>query len=97
MFADIEDLVITVEEEGENFIIHEVDFEQIPDDVFAAIESGESAFKSEEVAPSINPVTMPDVNVFDSEEVDDVPTAVLPMQLISLVDAGYTDRGASTA
>ena len=93
LFRDIEDLVITVEEEGEHFMIHEVDFEQIPDEVFAAMESGESVFKNEEVAPSANPVTMPDANVFDSEEVDDIPTAVLPMQLISLVDAGYTDRG----
>ena len=36
---------------------------------------------------------MPDPLVFSSEEVDDLPTAVLPMQLISLVDVGDTDRG----
>ena len=34
--------------------------------------------------------TLPDANV---EELDDSPTAVLPMQLSDLVDAAYTDRG----
>lgn len=34
--------------------------------------------------------TLPDANVPDA---DDLPTAVLPMQLIDLADAGYTDRG----
>ncbi|AIE75335.1 MULTISPECIES: serine/threonine phosphatase [unclassified Synechocystis] len=93
LFTEIEDLVITVEEETEDFTVHEVDFEQIPEEVFAAIESSENSLSRDEGNPGSNPITMPDVNVFDSEEVDDIPTAVLPMQLISLVDAGYTDRG----
>lgn len=90
VFTEIEDLVIAVEDPDEDFTVHEVDFEQIPDEIFEAIEQTESALQ-EESTPG--PMTMPDANVFDSEEVDDVPTAVLPMQLISLVDAGYTDRG----
>ncbi len=37
--------------------------------------------------------TAPDTNFDLSDDGDELPTAVLPMQLISLNDAGYTDRG----
>lgn len=43
--------------------------------------------------PSIPQSTLPDANIAGSAEIDEAPTAVLPMQLISLSDAGYTDRG----
>ena len=91
IFTEIEDLVIAADDSDGEFTIHEVDFEQIPEEVFAAIEQTESTLKREANNP--NPIKMPDARVFDDEEVDDVPTAVLPMQLTSLVDAGYTDRG----
>ncbi len=39
------------------------------------------------------PSTLPDANTTRQVELDDVPTAVLPMQLVSLHDSGYTDRG----
>jgi protein phosphatase len=53
-------------------------------------------------APSLNVTSMQiDENsedklqreMFDSSEEDDLPTAVLPIQLLSLTDAGYTDIG----
>lgn len=69
--------------------IHEVDFDQIPKDIFELIDDVEADPENNPEHPS----TMPDVNVFSSQTVDDIPTAVLPMQLISLVDAGETDRG----
>ncbi|MBJ7900143.1 MAG: serine/threonine phosphatase [Cyanobacteria bacterium RI_101] len=37
--------------------------------------------------------TAPESNRVNNSEADDIPTAVLPMQLVSLTDAGYTDRG----
>ncbi|MFN5515855.1 MAG: serine/threonine phosphatase [Cyanobacteriota bacterium] len=37
--------------------------------------------------------TAPEPNRVNNPEADDIPTAVLPMQLVSLMDAGYTDRG----
>jgi len=37
--------------------------------------------------------TAPEPNRVNNSETDDIPTAVLPMQLVSLTDAGYTDRG----
>ncbi|MFM7192793.1 MAG: serine/threonine phosphatase [Microcystaceae cyanobacterium] len=39
------------------------------------------------------PSTLPDANTTRQVDLDDVPTAVLPMQLVSLNDSGYTDRG----
>lgn len=37
--------------------------------------------------------TAPEPNRVNNSDADDIPTAVLPMQLVSLTDAGYTDRG----
>jgi protein phosphatase len=37
--------------------------------------------------------TAPEPNRPHTSATDDIPTAVLPMQLVSLTDAGYTDRG----
>ena len=39
------------------------------------------------------PSTLPDANQGNIEELDDSPTAVLPMQLSDLADAAATDRG----
>jgi len=39
------------------------------------------------------PSTLPDANLDNVEELDDSPTAVLPMQLSDLADAAATDRG----
>ncbi|MGL5034192.1 MAG: serine/threonine phosphatase [Microcystaceae cyanobacterium] len=39
------------------------------------------------------PSTLPDANIPKPSDADDMPTAVLPMQLIGLQDVGYTDRG----
>ena len=72
--------------------VHELDLDQIPEEIFELIETDEPYGDYVDPDPH-NPSTMPDVNVFSSQEVDDLPTAVLPMQLISLVDAGDTDRG----
>jgi protein phosphatase len=58
------------------------DFESIQDEDSSFIES---------------PSTLPDINLNLEEEADDLPTAVLPMQLISLCEAGYTDRGTKRA
>ncbi|MEB3160880.1 MAG: serine/threonine phosphatase, partial [Synechocystis sp.] len=78
--------------QADPFTVHELNFDQIPDEIFELIETDESYVNDLDADPH-NPSTMPDVNVFASQEVDDLPTAVLPMQLISLVDAGDTDRG----
>lgn len=47
----------------------------------------------EESLPAESISTSPDAVLPVDKEVDDIPTAVLPMQLVSLSDAGYTDRG----
>jgi protein phosphatase len=74
---------------AEEFTVHELDYEQIPEEIYELIDTGDD---DQSLSPS-HPSTMPDPQVFSSQEVDDLPTAVLPMQLISLVDAGDTDRG----
>jgi protein phosphatase len=74
---------------AEGFTVHELDYEQIPEELYELIDTGDS----DPVLNPAHPSTMPDPHVFSSEEVDDLPTAVLPMQLISLMDVGDTDRG----
>ncbi len=72
---------IAIEEENINFV---EDFceEDLPH--FDGMEFSEQTLGQELQS------TLPDANV---EELDDAPTAVLPMQLMDLIDAGYTDRG----
>ncbi|MGA1623347.1 MAG: serine/threonine phosphatase [Synechocystis sp.] len=79
---------------NEELTVHELNLDQLPAEIFELIENEASfaAHDTPESDPS-HPSTMPDVNIFSSQEVDDIPTAVLPMQLISLADAGETDRG----
>ncbi|BFM39411.1 probable protein phosphatase [Synechocystis sp. LKSZ1] len=64
-----------------------------PPDIFADFE----AIQEEESSFNESPSTIPDTNLNLDEEVDDLPTAVLPMQLMSLSEAGYTDRGTKRA
>ncbi|MFM1841824.1 MAG: hypothetical protein RLZZ490_557 [Cyanobacteriota bacterium] len=105
ILEDLETLIVTLTppppdleakaeppENTNEITVHELDLDQIPEEIFELIETDESYGDYVDSDPH-NPSTMPDVNVFSSQEVDDLPTAVLPMQLISLVDAGDTDRG----
>jgi len=89
---ETETVIATAENTGE-FAIHELDLDQIPEEIFELIETEEPYLHADLESDPNNPSTMPDINVFSPQEVDDLPTAVLPMQLISLVDAGDTDRG----
>ena len=75
---------IAIEEEHINF----------PEDF---LEENLSQFGELEVSGQLRgqgpPSTLPDANQGNIEELDDSPTAVLPMQLSDLADAAATDRG----
>lgn len=62
----------------------------LADEVFPVFET---EMLEDDGPPSTPQSTLPDANIVIDAEIDEAPTAVLPMQLISLNDAGYTDRG----
>ena len=62
----------------------------LADEVFPVFET---EMLEDDGPPSTPQSTLPDANLADGAEIDDASTAVLQMQLISLSDAGYTDRG----
>jgi protein phosphatase len=62
----------------------------LADEVFPVFET---EMLEDDGPPSTPQSTLPDANLADGAEIDDASTAVLQMQLISLSDSGYTDRG----
>ena len=62
----------------------------LADEVFPVFET---EMLEDDGTPSTPQSTLPDANLADGAEIDDASTAVLQMQLISLSDSGYTDRG----